>query len=120
MSKHTPEPWKLGRKDPSTQYIGIYAPGIGPNFNGGRIAIVDGRLIGSGISAAEHEANARHIVACVNACAGINPEAVPDVVNALRYLADEFDRRRMTSGNRCGQNHAHRNMTNFTQHRDFE
>lgn len=25
-----------------------------------------------------------HIVACVNACVGINPEAVPDVVGALR------------------------------------
>ncbi len=32
------------------------------------------------------EANARRIVACVNACKGINPEAVPDLLEALQVL----------------------------------
>lgn len=34
----------------------------------------------------EERANAARIVACVNACEGINPEAVPDVVKALEEL----------------------------------
>ena len=34
------------------------------------------------------EANARRIVACVNACAGINPEAVRDLLAACRTAAD--------------------------------
>lgn len=33
-------------------------------------------------------ANARRIAACLNACAGINPEAVPDVVAALKAWDD--------------------------------
>jgi hypothetical protein len=33
-----------------------------------------------------HEANARRIVACVNACEGINPEAVPDLLAACEYV----------------------------------
>ena len=37
--------------------------------------------------APEEKANAKRIVACVNACAGINPEAVPEVLEALRVTA---------------------------------
>jgi hypothetical protein len=32
------------------------------------------------------DANANCIVACVNACAGLNPEAVPDLLLALRAM----------------------------------
>lgn len=32
------------------------------------------------------EANAARIVSCVNACAGINPAAVPEIVDALERL----------------------------------
>ena len=35
----------------------------------------------------EVEANARRIVACVNGCEGINPEAVPDLLEALKTIA---------------------------------
>jgi hypothetical protein len=35
----------------------------------------------------EDESNGERIVACVNACAGINPEAVPDLLKACRDLA---------------------------------
>lgn len=33
------------------------------------------------------EANAARIVACVNACEGINPEAVPELFDVVRKLA---------------------------------
>jgi len=32
--------------------------------------------------------NAARIVACVNACEGINPEAVPDLLEALRRIVE--------------------------------
>lgn len=35
--------------------------------------------------------NAERIVACVNACAGINPEAVPELLAALEGLLEEVD-----------------------------
>lgn len=35
--------------------------------------------------------DAQHIVACVNALAGLNPEGVADVVEALRALLSESD-----------------------------
>ena len=37
------------------------------------------------------EANARRIVACVNGCKGINPEAVPDLVGALKEMFKASD-----------------------------
>ena len=35
-------------------------------------------------------ANARHIVACVNACAGLNPEKIPGLIEIAReYVAEQ-------------------------------
>ena len=34
------------------------------------------------------DANAERIVACVNACEGINPEAVPEMLEALKKIAE--------------------------------
>ena len=34
----------------------------------------------------EAEANAHRIVACVNACKGINPEAIPELLEALQLM----------------------------------
>ena len=34
----------------------------------------------------EAKANAHRIVACVNACEGINPEAVPELLEALKDM----------------------------------
>lgn len=71
MSKHTPEPWEAflttGR---------IWPKGLGPyicsvRYNP-RTKIA--------------EANTAHIVACVNGCAGINPAAVPDLLEALNFI----------------------------------
>ena len=40
------------------------------------------------VAVARDEEHARRIVACVNACEGINPEAVPELVDALRRISD--------------------------------
>lgn len=37
-------------------------------------------------------ANAARIVACVNACEGINPEAVPDILRALEAMLVYYNR----------------------------
>jgi hypothetical protein len=39
----------------------------------------------------ENEANARRIITCVNACEGINPEAVPDLLAACEKLIEAFN-----------------------------
>jgi hypothetical protein len=39
------------------------------------------------------EADGDRIVACVNACKGINPEAVPEMLEALRGIAKALDAR---------------------------
>lgn len=38
------------------------------------------------------EANAKRIVACVNACEGINPKAVPKMLATLQNLAEYWNR----------------------------
>jgi len=43
------------------------------------------------VSEEEAEANAARIVACVNGCAGINPEAVPELAEALRAMLELGD-----------------------------
>ena len=77
-AKHTPEPWHvtgyLGNERP-VQAVGISAQGgtevIQPTF--------DDDLA---------EINFERMVACVNACEGLNPEAVPEIVKvARRYIA---------------------------------
>jgi hypothetical protein len=40
---------------------------------------------------ARDEANTHRIVACVNACEGINPEAVPDMLEALEACVFAFN-----------------------------
>lgn len=76
MSKHTPEPWcKLN--DCGT--VKIWGP------QGDCVAVNIG-------CSCDNEANADRIVSCINNCAGINPEAVPDVVAALRALLEAYER----------------------------
>jgi hypothetical protein len=75
--KHTPEPWEYdGRSHSLTTVHCIMA---GPRQIGHAhdfLTVDDGN---------QAKANAARIVACVNACAGLNPEAVADVVK----LAEE-------------------------------
>jgi hypothetical protein len=72
---HTAGPWSVG------PYGGIYP--VNANEHGGPMIVSattkSGRL-------PNHAANERHIAACVNALEGINPDAIADVVAALRGL----------------------------------
>ena len=75
MAGHTPEPW----------HISEYANGYK-----GWIEDAQNELVAHAPppkSLAERYANAERIVACVNACKGINPEAVPDLLAAAEEAA---------------------------------
>ena len=73
MNRHTPEPW------------GVWLNPDGCN----RGMITDDALARHIVyvvgNTHEAKANGRRIVACVNACAGINPEAVPKLLEALKW-----------------------------------
>lgn len=82
--KHTPTPWInvlihpttiLGKGQMGNQCVEIRA-----NNGLGRVVIND-------LAAA----NARHIVACVNACANINPAAIQGAVKALKDAYHAMD-----------------------------
>ena len=62
MSNHTPEPWRVGRDGSVVSDTPV--PGMGGSD---AVEYYGGHLIGESII----EANARRIVACVNACAGM-------------------------------------------------
>lgn len=70
-TEHTPEPWEF------------YTTPDGETV----IAVADGgpaiASIAEEASTELNEADAERIVACVNACKGLNPEAVPDLLAAL-------------------------------------
>ena len=79
-AKHTPEPW-----------------GVWLNPDGGNLEMITDDGLARHIvyvvgNTHEAKANGRRIVACVNACAGINPEAVPNLLEAAKdfiYKVDE-------------------------------
>jgi len=86
MSKHTPEPWSL-----RVPKLGMAAP----DQLGDRLIISeeDGRHIAETYQYQKHGApnkaetsvaNAKRIIRCVNNCAGINPEAVPGLLEACK------------------------------------
>ena len=76
MNEHTPEPW-------SCEW------GIKP-------IIFKKHLAGGSTYICDHlnQDNANRIVACVNACAGINPEAVPLMLATMKkidkHISDEY------------------------------
>ncbi|MES2706106.1 MAG: hypothetical protein V4726_05820 [Verrucomicrobiota bacterium] len=76
--EHTPEPWTQDL-DYVESERGIVARASAPGLYPERW---------------QAHANAARIVACVNACTGINPEAVPDMLAALhegrRAIGDHF------------------------------
>lgn len=70
MTAHTPEPWQVDDLD---------------------VVSAAGKWIGSmtqqlGESADIGEANAARIIACVNACKGIDPESIQDMRDALESI----------------------------------
>ena len=79
--KHTPGPWGIDRDlDSHCDYV-LPSPAAWA-INPHAIATVAmQRIDNEWVSA-----NAPHIVACVNACAGINPEAVPEMLAALEAV----------------------------------
>ena len=76
-SKHTPGPWRAIGCRPTVAKI--CAGG-----NNGLVADVSAYWFDTG----QAEANADRIVACVNACEGINPDAVPGLLAALMELEE--------------------------------
>lgn len=76
MSKHTPEPWRF-------RAMGSEGCRVFPDSGDKRedmkfIAMVNGRDFHT------DQANTDRIVGCVNSCAGINPKAVPDLLEACK------------------------------------
>jgi hypothetical protein len=71
-TQHTPEPWIVAEMDLPFNRLSI-------RTSGGYGEIVSFPDWGFNTAA-----NADRIVACVNACKGINPEAMPDLLKALQ------------------------------------
>ena len=108
--KHTPEPWGLhdayhpdGENTPNAGFV---QPENGePGWSYWDCRISSGRKLIAMVSGHNHDnggfpradnpeevaANARRIIACVNACAGINPEAVPDLIQSLEETLEEME-----------------------------
>lgn len=82
---HTPEPWKIGNRGM------IYTDDL-------RVAIVEPC---KDASIEEQAANATRIVACVNGCAGLNPAAYRQVVEALKQLQWAHGAETLTGGVTC-------------------
>jgi hypothetical protein len=93
LPSHTPEPWAIF--DAADRFPGIEAPDAG--FS---IVLWGNEDEDAGVRGESEEhalANAARIVSCVNACAGLNPEAVPEMVKALEEIAKNPS---LTSGGR--------------------
>lgn len=75
MSEHTPGQLKVGHRG----YI--YASKSGKGIDEPVVAEPRHSI---SISASERKANASHLVACWNACEGINPKAVPELLKVLK------------------------------------
>lgn len=84
--KHTQEPWD--GIDIDERYFPHRVPIV--DKNGYRIANVIQNPPGN-ICDEEAMANAKRIVACVNACAGINPEAVPVLLKMCERVATDIE-----------------------------
>lgn len=86
MSEHTKEPWRVVElgdcpgidADGGEQSVVVFGETCEPNDDGG----VRGETLEQG------KANAYHIVSCVNNCKGINPHAVPAMLEALKAIAE--------------------------------
>jgi len=80
-TRWTPGPWQTARLDLDRCRVDIETVERGDDLPD------QGYTIAVCYSGAKDEgANARRIVACVNACEGINPEAVPEMVEVLESV----------------------------------
>ena len=85
MNKHTPGPWTY-HHEPSLNRYAVRAEPFGTETilsisYWSRTPIWDRERA---------EADASRIVSCVNACDGINPEAVPDLLAACKAVDDAW------------------------------
>lgn len=76
MGKHAREPWKWGDE----HYNDLLDTSVRILMNAERA------ILYHQAHWPIRDANAARIVACVNACEGLNPEAVPEVLEALREM----------------------------------
>ena len=77
MTQHTPEPWFTD---------GRWIQALDQDF-----ADTLAEILHDDVSPRRAQADAVHIVACVNACAGINPQAVPLILDALQAAVTEAE-----------------------------
>ena len=87
-TKHSPEPWGYSYREKEDRYVlggksGDFGHFVGWSFDGVT-------------TKEEDEANARRMVACVTACEGLNPEAVPKLLAACKTLRKALWTRRYT------------------------
>jgi hypothetical protein len=83
--KHTPEPWALKAIHTKDQITHWGINGVsrdGETLASGRIADIP-RFVPNH-DCHTQEANVQRIVDCVNACSGINPAAVPELLAACK------------------------------------
>jgi len=94
--KHTEEPWEVKGRGFAIYRQGYYITST-QGAEGTLKHIQD-----------TNRANAERIVDCVNSCAGINPEAVPKMLEALRWMVLQCE------GEKCGLNY----FSEMTQYND--
>jgi len=82
-TEHTPGKLKHVWQRHSDGSHDLVSPGIG-RHQGAVIATCGQQLCDDGLLAA----NAEHLAACWNVCDGINPEAVPNMLAALKQMID--------------------------------
>ena len=68
VNTHTPEPWGLVGEPNGYTVWNVVDDGVNPGCVGRILA----RVCGAAVTVEEEEANGARIVACVNACAGID------------------------------------------------
>lgn len=92
QTQHTPEPWELDERDRISDIAdgsGFHAVGpfviVAPDEDGELAVVAE---IQDDVPGGLAEANASRIVACVNACAGLDPAAIPALVAAAERVID--------------------------------
>ena len=102
MSAHTPEPWEFWNRttdDPDSKLIMKAYPS---GEKGAAVCAPIAEMGSPKDADFDDDANGERIVACVNALAGINPEAVPMLVKAARLKTDRHVSDRRGDPCRCG------------------